>query len=167
MKKLTFLLVIVALLTALSPAAVSAYTISATLYAGQTAIAGYVKIWNDADNLYVDIWMRGGAGWCLNESHVHVATSLDDVPRTKSGSPKPGHFDYKATHDCVNGFTHTISLEDGWYGEELIVVVHAVVTGPDGQEETSWAVRCGNLDDVQFRGPGWSAYLVFTKDAWE
>jgi hypothetical protein len=159
MKKLAFLLIGVALLAALFPVAVSAYMVSAELIAGGTESAGVVQVWNDTENLYVKYWMKGAQGWCLNQTHLHVATSLDDIPRTKKGSPKPGHFDYQGDHDCVSMFTYTIPLE--WeIGTELFIAAHAVVTGPSG-EETAWGVRCGDLDSVQFTGPGWAAYMVY------
>jgi hypothetical protein len=169
MKKIFFSLLIVGMLATLFTSTVLAgYTISATLYAGQNEVAGFVKIWNDVDNLYVQIQMKGGAGWCLNKSQVHVATSLGDIPQNKNGNPKPGQFDYKGSHGCSNGHTYVIPLESGWRDSSipLFIAVHTVVTGPDGVEETGWAVRCGNLGATQFPGANWAAYLVFTPDAW-
>jgi hypothetical protein len=99
---------------------------------------------------------------------VHVATSLGDIPQNKNGNPKPGQFDYKGSHGCSNGHTYVIPLESGWRDSSipLFIAVHTVVTGPDGVEETGWAVRCGNLGATQFPGANWAAYLVFTPDAW-
>lgn len=164
MKKSAVSLTIVALLVALSTATVFGYPIGPTLLAGQTARAGHVRITGNADSLTVEFRMV--RGWCLEKTHVHVGLSLDDFPQNKGGAI-PGKFDYKADHDCARGFTHNIPLQDGWYGNAVFIATHAVVTGPDGQRETGWAVNCGNLEGGQFPGRNWSAYIVFPANAWD
>ncbi len=166
MKKLIVPLIVVALLATLFPATVSAgYTISARLLAGQTEFAGVVRVTGDANLLTIEFALRGGEGWCMNESQVHVATSLDDFPQNKGGAI-PGQFDYKTDHDCVTGFTYQIPVQTGWHGNQIFVAAHAVVIGPDGQEETGWAVNCGNLEGGQFPGRNWSAFTVYPANGW-
>jgi hypothetical protein len=128
MKRSLALLTIVAFLLIL-PAAVVAHTegdpFVTDLLAGQYMDAGDVLVWNDADNLYVRYELEG---WCMNETHVHVADALDGIPQTKKGNPKPGKFDYKTDHDpCVTEYTYEIPL-DGWNpGTELYIAAHAAM----------------------------------------
>lgn len=95
-----------------------------TLVAGKNTNVGDVIVWNDADNLYVN-YVITDLDWCLTETHLHVATSLGEIPQ-KNGNPPPGKFDYKGEHDCVTEYTYTISLD--WLPEtELFIAAHAVV----------------------------------------
>jgi hypothetical protein len=87
--------------------------------------AGDVLIWNDGDNLYVKYMTSGD--WCLTETHLHVATSLDAIPQ-KNGNPPPGQFDYPMEHDCVTQYTYTIDLGDWEPCEtDLYIAAHAEV----------------------------------------
>jgi hypothetical protein len=166
MKKVTYSLFIAALLAILvTSTALAGYTISPRLLAGQTGFAGVVKITGDADFLTIEFQLRSGAGWCLEESAVHVGLSLDDFPQNHGGVI-PGQFDYKADHNCASGFTYQIPTDNAWYGNQIYIATHAVVTGPDGQQETAWAVNCGNLEGGQFPGKNWSAYIIFPANAW-
>jgi len=94
------------------------------LLAGQTEKVGEVEVWNDEFNLYVK-YIITDLDWCLTETHLHVATSLGDIPQ-KNGNPPPGKFDYKEEHDCLADYTYTIPLT--WVpGTELFIATHAVV----------------------------------------
>jgi len=94
------------------------------LLADQTEKVGEVKVWNDEINLYVK-YIITDPEWCLTETHLHVATSLGDIPQ-KNGNPPPGKFDYKEEHDCIADYTYTIPLT--WVPEtELFIATHAVV----------------------------------------
>ena len=95
--------VIMALFFLVSVLSVSAFAhteenpASAVLYAGKDINVGELQVWNDAENLYVKYVLD--SDWCLTEYHLHVATSLGDIPQTKKGNPKPGQFAYKAEYD--------------------------------------------------------------------
>jgi len=71
-----------------------------TLFAGQHIDVGTVSVWNGINEalgvecLYVKYEITL-AGWCLIETHLAVATSLDGIPQTKKGNPIPGQFPYK------------------------------------------------------------------------
>lgn len=94
------------------------------LLAGQYIDVGEVQIWNDADNLYVK-YIVDVVDWCLTETHVHVATSLEGIPQ-KNGNPIPGKFDYMGEHDCVYEVIYEIPLD--WdCNEEIYIASHAVV----------------------------------------
>jgi hypothetical protein len=164
MKKLVFVLIIIALLVALVPTVASAHTADVPYYtkliAGQTNWAGWVLVWNDAENLYVKF-----LGWevnCLGETHVHVATSLDGIPQ-RNGNPTPGQFDYGMDHGCTTRmYTHVIPLGDTGVGTELIIAAHAVVNGPGLYDETAWGVYCGHVDQYSFPGKKWATYIEYT-----
>lgn len=179
MKKFTSALLIAILMLTFITSAVFAewqgYVISATMYGGQTADkVGFAKIWNDEDTLFIHFMMRGGAGWCLEEYHVHAGATLDDFPMTATGNLIPGHFDYKVDlGGCEREAMLEIPLADlealGILPQdEFFMALHAVVFNRyTGQEETSWSVRCGDLWGQQFPGePGWEGYIRFTSDAW-
>lgn len=167
MKKALFIMLLVVLLTATITSAVFAgYEISPQLIAGQNESAGVVKIFGDANFLTVEFMLKGGEGWCMTESQVHVGLTLADIPQN-SGGAIPGQFDYKTDHDgCVSGFTYQIPTDATWYGKKIYIATHAVVIGPDGVEETGWGVNCGNLAAQQFPGNNWSAYIIFLANAW-
>ncbi|NIN93628.1 MAG: hypothetical protein GTO49_01265 [Anaerolineae bacterium] len=168
MKKLAFPLIIVALLAALVPVAVSAHTagnpLTAKLMAGQSIYSGHVQVWNDGTNLHVRYQAKSGEGFCLNETHLHVATSLADIPQ-KNGNPIPGHFDYKDDDlGCVHDVEYVIPL-DGWGADtQLFIAAHAVVGDMYDPyfEETAWGVLCGHLDRYGFPGRNWAAYIPYT-----
>lgn len=168
MKKLAFLLIVVAVLAALVPAAVSAHTadhpLRAKLMAGQSIYAGLVEVWNDGGDLHVRYVSKWGLGYCLNETHLHVATSLAGIPQ-KNGNPIPGKFDYKDDDlGCVHDIEYVIPL-DGWEaGTELVIAAHAVVGRVDDPyfEETAWGALCGHLDRWGFPGRNWATYIPYT-----
>ena len=98
---------------------------SYTLTAGQNIDAGTVEVWHDGTHLYVRYTTTGD--WLLEETHVHVAESLAEVPTAGNGQPIPGQFDYKAEHDPpVNTYTHVIPLT--WpVDSSVVIVAHASV----------------------------------------
>jgi len=126
-----------------------------TLYAGQHIDTGLVSVYNDEQNVYIEITTTGG--WEITESHVAVAPSLDLIPQTGSGNPKVGQFDLAAVHDPpVTSYIYTI-LRPGY--TPAFIAVHAVVqlveNGAVVQEETAWA------DGEDFPGASWATYMVY------
>jgi hypothetical protein len=93
------------------------------LCAGQYMDVGDVEVWNDGCTLYVRY--TTDEPWWMTETHLHVATDPDDIPQTKNGNPKVGHFEYQMIHDPrVNDFTYEVPLNgDGIY----YIAAHAVV----------------------------------------
>lgn len=123
-------LTVVILAVLIVPAAIPALADGVPLLAGQDIEVGNVTVSNDGDNLYVQYNITE-EGWCLTETHVHVATSLEGIPQ-KNGNPIPGQFEYNGEHDCVTEYTYEIPLtrEDGtnWDdGTNLVIAAHAVV----------------------------------------
>ena len=170
MRRLFALVMLVALLVALLPVAVSAHTATDLLYAkliaGQTEYVGHVIIWNDSTNLHVTLQAKfGHLGYCLKETHLHVATSLKDIPQTKKGNPIPGRFDYKDDDlGCIHEWEYIIPLGDWEPGTLLFLAAHAVVGNrfdPDW-EETGWGVICGQITEFPFGGRNWATYIPYT-----
>ena len=98
------------------------------LYAGQSILVGEVQVWNDEalTNLYVKFVITD-PDWCLEETHVAVATSEELIPQ-KNGNPIPGQFPYKEEHNCVGEYEYEIPLPAGTLCEDLLVIAtHAVV----------------------------------------
>jgi hypothetical protein len=165
MKKVVAWLMLLTVLTLFTfgaaTATVRADPVWKTLYAGKDINVGGVRIWNDADNLYV-MYSTLGTGWEITETHLAVNTSIADIPQTKTGNPKVGHFPYQMTHDPpVERYTYTIPLE--WAaGTKLYIAAHAVVQN-GCQEETAWA-DCEGPTAV-FPGRNWATYVTYTVQA--
>jgi len=126
------------------------------LMAGQHIDAGDVLVWNDGDYLYVKYETSGG--WCLTETHLHVAESEEEIPQTSKGNPIPGHFMENDEHDCVTEYTYEIDLEEKGFecDDSLYVAAHAVVEKGE-QEETAWGQGTRFVE----RG-NWGMYFTYT-----
>jgi len=119
------------------------------LIAGQNKIAGSIQTWDDGQSLFIRFQTTGS--WCLTESHLAVALSLDEIPQS-NGNPIPGQFPYKNYHQCATNFLYTIPLEN--QACELYIAAHASVKKP-GAQETAWA----NGND--FPGNNWATYFIY------
>lgn len=125
--------------------------------AGQTNDIGEVSVNNDDENLYVTFSIAE-AGWYLNETHVAIGKSVDDIPQTSKGNPIPGQFPYACdlVEPMQTSCTVTIPLEDCCAGEEIIVAAHAAVdeiAGDGCETETFWATSVvGNVQGTLRNG---------------
>lgn len=136
-------------------------SLSVTLYAGQHIDVGTVVVANDDTDLCIQIETTGG--WVMQETHVAIARTLEEIPQTGSGNPKIGQFGLSAEHDpAVTSFDQCIPLAGYGYlpGETLYLAVHAVVVlegegGEPLQEETAWA------EGTEFPGNSWAAYFNY------
>ncbi|MGC9308922.1 MAG: hypothetical protein ACP5FL_09140 [Thermoplasmatota archaeon] len=145
------------------------------LLAGQDMLVGNVTIWNDADNnVYVN-YTVDKPDWYLMETHLHIATCLDDIPQTEGrgrgrgggggGNPIPGNFYYK--NESYDLYTTTdeymYELPDGFELDgTLYVAAHAVV----GHMDTMWVYSDATETYVAHNGstcPG--AYMERTGTA--
>jgi hypothetical protein len=129
------------------------------LLAGQTIDAGTVTLTSDGSMLQVTYTTTGG--WVLAQTHLAVGSELDEIPQTRSGNPKVGHFPYKETHDPpVTTFTYLVDLSEWGLqpGDVLYVAAHAEVLLPDEegwQEETAWG------EGEPFPGHNWAMYMTY------
>ena len=145
----------------LSSGLVSVSACTTELYAGRNQKdAGDVHVGRSGHLLYVTY--STDSDWTMSETNLAVATSFEDIPQTKKGSPKIGHFPYQTDHpEGTETYTYVINLYEyfpngGWSGNTLYFAAHAVVSHPDEGEETAWADTWGQSF------PGSSTALYFT-----
>jgi len=127
---------------------------------------GDVLVWNDGDDLYVK-YLITEPGWCLTETHLHVAESLELIPQ-KNGNPIPGKFEYKDEHNCITVYTHEIPLV--WSIDvPLCIAAHAKVqndTVPVGWDSEgnpiSYWTETGWGAGFEFPGKNWATYFSYT-----
>jgi hypothetical protein len=123
---------------------------------GATTV-GEVHVWNDADYLYVKYVVY--AGWCISETHMHVADHLEGIPQ-RNGNPPPGRFDYGDEHHrCLTEpFQYEVPLASfAWpVGTQLYIGAHAVVRSRRRQE-TAW----GASGDCEFPGKNWATCITY------
>lgn len=130
------------------------------LWAGRNIEVGTVTVSNDLENIYVKY--ETIAGWYLTETHLAIATELEDIPQTKKGNPKVGHFPYQEVHNPpVAEYTYEIELEpDYTHGTEILITAHSVVAkmnkaGKTIKEETAWG------GELRFPGNNWATYFNY------
>ncbi|HEX9744960.1 MAG TPA: hypothetical protein VGB30_05985 [bacterium] len=121
------------------------------LIAGQFDTVGSVSFTYDENYIYITYTVD--PGYCINEIHAHIGTSLADFPLNKAGNPVLGQFDCSEEFDeCVTEYTCTFdnTYEDG---DVVLYSAHAVVTYPDGTQETAFGGEC-----YDFPGNRWGWY---------
>jgi hypothetical protein len=135
--------------------------VSYPIWAGQSINAGTVNIMNDADYIYVTYSTVDD--WMLQETHVHIGSTLSDIPHTKKNIPIPGQFAYSNYHDpVVATFSYNIPRSAYTYevGDTIIIAAHCSLTRYDEtdstyQQETGWG---GNHNGP---GPRWWYYIEY------
>lgn len=129
---------------------------TATLWAGKTTDVGTVTYGID-DNANFTATYELTGGWVMSESHLFAGDKAD-MPLNKPGNPKIGRFPYSADHDMVSTYTYSIPLSELPPCEEpgFTTAAHAVVHGPNGQQETAW-----RGDDYDFPGKRWGWFGTF------
>lgn len=167
MKKKPIILLILVLLMALFPlssVAQAGMIYRYKLMVGQNEQLGVVEVWNTLDTLYVHyrVWWPSH---CLEETHVHVADTLADVPHN-NGGPIPGKFDYKKVHGCSTPeTTYAIPLSAGGWkiGDRVVILAHATVGQPSDPywNETGWGIQCGDFATWSYPGKNWAAYMSY------
>ena len=138
-----------------SLAALASGRVEIVLLAGQDQVAGTVNVTNDSENLYVEF--LPSEQWCIIETHVHVANSLDGFPLVgRWQTPAPGQFDFKTEHNCEPPYEYTIALGDLDVHEDFIIAAHAKLS--DGEvTETAWAAG------TRFSDQGnWATYFTYS-----
>ncbi len=130
---------------------------SVILYAGQNINVGDVKVWNDANNLYVKY--ETDDPWKIYEIHLYVG-DCDEIPQN-NGNPTPGHFPIHASYP--NGVTcATFCIPLSSLCECFCIAAHAVVINScTYQEETAWGDGC------DFPGRNWATFFNQCKQPYE
>jgi hypothetical protein len=162
MKKLVYLLIGVSLLLALVPAVASADEITVDLLAGQTEDIGDVKVWNDAEKLYVQFVYEGPDCGFLE---VHLQVDEDDFSEdilTKKGNPIPGQFEKSFSGGCFKDYTfeYDLALEGFEPGDNLLIAAHAAL----GLAETMTIVSDTSTDVTEVNGTPVTANAVLANE---
>ena len=130
-----------------------------SFYADQTIDVGTITTFNDGENLYVKYGTKNG--WVLSETHLTVATSLENIPQ-KNGNPTLGNFTYITEHNSITEHLYIINLEENGYtvNTDLLIAAHADVMlldqyGNKVREEGAWG---GN---EAFPGKTWATYFSY------
>ena len=124
------------------------------LLADQDIDVGNVSVWNDDENLYVKYETTGD--WLINETHLAVDDSLDDIPQTKRHNPIPGQFEYKNESQGPGITVYQYDIPLIWEaGTELFIAAHAEVANLT-QNETAWGAG------DPFDGKNWATYFKYT-----
>ena len=164
------------MLALLSVAASAEMTVD--LLAGQDIVAGTVKVSYDDGELCVLYETEGD--WKLVETHFVIAASPEEIPQTKKGNPKVGHFpcgddelgEYDAEDNLIGGADSyeeciELELEVGTY----VIAAHASLLNLDNivgyvpetdpavpvyQQESGWGNGTEFADDRN-----WAMYFAF------
>src|ERR1043165_19360 len=105
------------------------------LMAGQTFVAGQVRILSDDDSIYVGYVTEG---WTIIQTHLFIG-NCRAIPLNTNGSPAPGRFPIFSTF--------TAGTTQAWYSFPLsslpqcgCIAAHAVVmNNVTGRTETGWS----------------------------
>jgi predicted ribosomally synthesized peptide with SipW-like signal peptide len=133
-------------------------------YAAQHYRVGEVDLWRDNTYLYIDI--RLAPDFEMSQSHVNVATSLDELTSGPGNGLSFGLWPYKADHDpAADDYLYSIPWQTAWEGEDLYIGVHADVCA---KEWLPWDP--GDSIDVRPCDPSWQAgtdgYLYYVGDGY-
>ncbi|MDN5310522.1 MAG: hypothetical protein PWP14_1916 [Methanolobus sp.] len=150
-------------------------TIVKTLYAGQHIEVGTVTVSSDIDNLTIKYETTDN--WTLKNTSLHVATSYENIPKTKSHNPIPGQFDYKSENlPCgTTNLTYVVPISNE--NITLFIAAHADVSKTNDKEagkkdrdkenkkdegdnedkgnEGAWA------EGTAFSGNNWATYFTY------
>ena len=118
---------------------------------------GDVFVWNDPTYLYIT-YKISDTRWRMTKTHLHVATSLGDIPQTNKGNPITGRFHYKGLFENGGGldYMYIINLA-GFNGSKLYIAAHASVrNGETHENEDAWAAG------EEFPGSKGATYFTYT-----
>lgn len=133
------------------------------ILAGQTIPVGNIKMWNDANYVYIDYVLDTMANeadqWYLKECQADIQRSPDAFPQ-KNGNPQPGQFAY-VSGDISYTIRYTFTIPVGEWDGTVCVATHCVVTqldelGGEINGNTGWA------GPNEFPGKNWATYFWYT-----
>ena len=176
MKKLMILVLAALMVTAMMPSLVMADTFntSADLIAdgGDNPITiGTVNVSYDTDTNALQITYNLTGNWCLLETHLHVDLDGDQVPdyipKTGSGNPKVGKFQYFKEDftdpgtACESSWGITIN-QDGLEGAPVIIAAHAAVVDTTDALPENWVYESAWADGRPFAlDRNWATYIFW------
>ena len=167
MRKFIGFLIVTFLMLALLCVVASAET-TVDLLAGQDILAGTVTV--SYDSGYLCFIYETEGDWQLVETHFTIAEILENIPQTKKGNPKVGHFlygddelgEYDAEDNLIGGadiYGDCIELElvDGTY----IIAAHAkLVNTEEVDDEDNLVTETGWGEGDEFDDDrNWAMYF--------
>ncbi len=105
----------------------------------QALSVGEVCLSNTQD--FLNVHFQTEEGWFLTETHLAVASSLEEIPRVGPGIPGLGHFGYKSLHTSgTTEQTYSIALDSLGVspGAEVVVAAHVGILNDLEEEEGAW-----------------------------
>jgi uncharacterized RmlC-like cupin family protein len=169
MRKRVGALIIMLVMVHISYAEISIHNspVCKDLMAGKNIDAGNVCV-EVMDDMLLVVYTTTG-GWELTGTHFWVGASLADMPRTKKGNPKVGHFPYHS-NDITGQVRYQVyiplsDLAEGSYytalcNQTFLAAAHADLRIEDGsggyQTESGWAEG----DPIASQG-NWAMYFEF------
>jgi len=152
-------------------------TLGADLIAGNPKnganVVGNVTVSQENGYIVVKYTVTGDV--VLTETHLHIATSPDEIPQN-NGNPNPGGFQYSDPHGPVTEWTYTIPLQadtvyhpkngkllspgHNWTSAPtLYIAAHGVVKYPDDCDELVLDLPDEVTVSVTFAGAGSDSYF--------
>jgi len=133
--KIVAVLLLVFTMTIISPSTINVKasdTYITPLIAGQYMTIGYVETWLEdiSETLILHVkYVINDTSWYLTEVHLALNTSLAGIPRTRTGNPIPGQFEYKVNFTSITTFYEAyIPLDSSEQAaSQLYVAIHANV----------------------------------------
>jgi hypothetical protein len=163
-KRFVLVLLAMTIVAAILPVAAMAHTEAAPyvtdLSQGRNlADVGDVKVWNDAQNVYVKIVTA--PEYYLFGTKIEVKTSAGAIPQA-SGNAVPGKFTYKADQSFATEYTQVIPIT--WpVGTQVYIAAHAEA----GKKGGSIADVCAKLPATVNMGVNYSWAVVPKPSYWE
>jgi hypothetical protein len=128
---------------------------------------GDVVVWNDNDYLYV----KFSSSSTILTTVLAVESSLESIPQTGKGNPKPHRFEFKTWHKHgINEYTYKISIAEKNFetGSELYLAAHAFIrTDDEGEHGHKSHKKCLNFniksawaEGYDFPGGCWGTYFT-------
>lgn len=97
------------------------------LYADQHYRVGELHVWKNEKYHYIQYDLD--EGFLIEETHLHIASSLNTIPQTFAGNPIPGLFSYNRVKVSLVQTQDTYQIQ--WTSEHtpLYIAAHCVVYG--------------------------------------
>lgn len=130
---------------------------STTLYAGQHLDVGWVHISNSEDMIFVTYDLNH-TSWSLQETHLFIG-SEEDIPYTKSGNPKIGHFPYHEEQDDTSSKEYTFAVPKVETEGCVVIIAHAVIENDGDVRSTETAFAYGH--ENEFPGKRWGWFIDY------
>jgi hypothetical protein len=134
-----------------------------TLLAGQSIDVGTVCIDDIGDQISITYTVTDG--WELTEAHLWIGETLEDMPKTRKGNPKVGHFPYHSG-DIAGETSYSFYDDISLCNQTAYMAAHAAVRRNNGdgayQTESAW----GSGPRIIEKG-NWATYFTVEQSCTE